>query len=833
MVSITDSIVNIIIILAAVIVLATVISTVIIKNTAQDAAQDRNIFFEERTNAAVDAILTSTENSSGLKMSELMGMSMWTLQKNIQVGSASVDLTNETKVRFDRVFGVNNYYLRLEPVIQGVSVMFVLDSSSTVSEEREKINQTLAIIRERIKDIIDVTGDEKIITHIYLLPSEGDSDCDMFNDLSLPDTTCTQWDQDSLYRRINYEGWERPGFAGMSYENWAIQNYVARPIDFAESDWAAGVAAAALEYKQNPRLRVTTNINLIFPLSDELPTSSKSDSCFVQTDLWKFVLCSMCQDTVPVERSRRAIEQAIEFANNASSIVFPIYSVNCDYRELYYAGFNDFSTFDNPYENQFSGPPQSHTFTENDFPQDSWCHQDACGGCTIQGNPDNPEMCFHDNAFDELRYQMSWIANETNGTVFDVNNVESIPDQIVFAFQQTVAYYDFAIGFKDAQRDRFVYDKVVPLPNGALGRIELWVYTDPPRVCFEDEACETLEGCIGTRTCNEGNLSDACIKNDPECTGKPCVGPILCMAPDGCPGLKGCVVDQNGNNVTSDICEKIDPECTEQCFDECFSEGEMLCNESYPDSGVYIKSYCLENSHGCLQWEPAKLCNEPCQNERLCGEDPTCPLENCTGGDTCNQACSQFGAAGCYYDPDCPFQCTQNCLPDGMCNYWGCGVTHELDLHGCPPDPDCPICIRGIGDSCQAGTDPGCCAGSGEGDYWVWGERTYTYQGFDSCSAGTCFCPMTNQPPSFGRCCAQPTDCAVWEGGNVECVPQGTIVDGYISWDGGFICANNVMQRCIQSEDCVDDPTQQYCGPQTITVAGATYTCNHADGTWG
>jgi hypothetical protein len=463
-----------VIIMAVVLLVVTVVTSVIIKNSTQDMAQDRNVLREEQTDVAINAILQSTVNQTSTSLSKLIGQSIYEVNTQIVVNSETIDITNTTKDYFDLVFGEDKYYLTIDPVVQGVSLMFVIDSSSTVQSERETIAAELEYIRNETKSIIKTSGEETLFITIFLLPTNGDSDCTLFDNLALPDTTCIQLDSVTLYNELLDIGWQRPGFGIGTFEQWASTSPFATPVHFSGSDWAAGVANAALFYNNSFFLQTATNLNLIFPLSDELSTSSKADFCFQLDDFGEFVACNLCNAACPVNRALQGIEQAIPIVQSSKSVVFPIYSVNCDFR--YTAGWNEFSS--NANLEVYLDPPKT-PLDQNDFPGDSWCHQDACGACepAPNYNTNNPLMCIYESCAPVLLDQMEVLASATDGQVFNIVNANEIPENIITAFDDTINQYNFTIGEQRNDTDRFVFEKVIPLTESLRGRLQIWVYS--------------------------------------------------------------------------------------------------------------------------------------------------------------------------------------------------------------------------------------------------------------------------------------------------------------------------------------------------------------------
>lgn len=477
MASVTDTVLNMILIIVFFTLLATIVTSTIIQNNIRDLQQDRNVLQEEQIDLGITAILFSTENKTGRPISELIGEAIYGVETELLTEEGVVDVVSATQERFDMVFGEDNYFLTIDPIVQGVSLMFVIDSSLTVSSEREAIAAGLEYIRDETKSIIETTGEEQVHVTIFLLPTGGESDCALFNDLAL-DIPCIQLNSEQLYEDLLEVGWERPGFSeGVTYGEWRDSSPAAEPIDFTSSDWAAGVANAALFYENNFFLQSSTNLNLIFPLSDELTTTSKADSCFNEQLFERFLVCNLCNAECPEERSLTGISQAIPFVVRSGSAAFPIYSVNCDFR--YTDGWNVFSS--DPQLANYLDPPRT-PIEPSEFPESSWCAQEACGACSVGEDAVDergfPLMCTYEPCQELLLEHMELLASETGGRVFNINDADEIPDNIIEAFESTIAKFNFTIGEQREDVDRFVYEKVIPLTDVFRGRLQVWVYEE-------------------------------------------------------------------------------------------------------------------------------------------------------------------------------------------------------------------------------------------------------------------------------------------------------------------------------------------------------------------
>lgn len=476
--SVTDSILNSVVLIVIVLALAVIVTTITLQNMRFGGELESNAFLEEQTNIAIDSFLVSTV--SGESIRSLLGRAMLDLRINLSVNETTINLINESEKRLDIMFGKDNYYFELTPVIKGVNLMFVFDISASTESEIEVIKDNLELIQEEIQEFVrsQGTGDEDVSIQIFMLPGPPGR-CQSINSLNLPNTECFPLASEIMYDELLEKGWTFPDFGSGSYENWQRLTHYATRDSFAQSDWAAGTAYAALFFENDPFLQNQANINFIFPMSDELTTSSKADECFNLETISEFIVCQLCEDgctqgSSANTRSQMMIDQTAIILDSleTTSRVFPIFSVECNFR--YEAGYNQFSFSENPYINSFI---DGAAFSSAEAPEVTWCSQDSCSACEQQES-DMDSFCFQNECWATLQNHMAQLAQGSDGEIINVNDVSTIPTQILDSFSETVDAFNFTVGVRDESRERFVHEKIIRLPNGFLNKITLWVYRD-------------------------------------------------------------------------------------------------------------------------------------------------------------------------------------------------------------------------------------------------------------------------------------------------------------------------------------------------------------------
>jgi len=189
MTSVTDSILNSVILLSVILILGIIVVGASLQNTRLGGELEYTTLLEEQTDAAAESFLTSTVK--GESMRKLLGRAMVELQTNVSIENHTIDLVAESERRLDAIYGKDNYYFRLDPVIRGVNLMFVFDYSPSTQSEIAIIRDNLELIQNEIENFIqsEGSGEEKVSIQVFMLPGSPGR-CAEINGLSLRNTQC-------------------------------------------------------------------------------------------------------------------------------------------------------------------------------------------------------------------------------------------------------------------------------------------------------------------------------------------------------------------------------------------------------------------------------------------------------------------------------------------------------------------------------------------------------------------------------------------------------------------------------------------------------------------
>ncbi len=450
-------------------------------NTQFNEGVKLDIFYDDSRINDLNTVLKITEPTSGRSMGVLLADAVFFRSEVQKFGNKSVNVTNRTTDLLRMSFGTNKYYMVVKPRIVKVSLNFIIDGSDSLSDERTFLAGNLKGILSKIEAKLNETnrgyqnspGSTDVLATVYILSSKTQK-CDLFNNLHDNRIECITIDDKDLYLQngsvnsssdfinntlFNTEAFQKRynmtppfGFA------WFNGTYYANPAYYYESDYGYGTGFASNFDKKTTLSKLT----LLFPMSDELSTSSYADECFyINNSEWpSFLECQLCRDDCPVSRSMKSVEKAIEIAKDNNHIINPIYSYSCDFDYLipdYNIGYDKF----------FGNPPGT---TSNA------CQDSNCPGCELTGpNPTDP-MCLHPECAGDIIDEMELMANDTGGEVINLADIGSMDINITDTINKNIDQYTLEIGEMNRSIERDVIQTSQPLPNGQLVDITLWVY---------------------------------------------------------------------------------------------------------------------------------------------------------------------------------------------------------------------------------------------------------------------------------------------------------------------------------------------------------------------
>ncbi len=438
-----------------------------------------DIFYDDSRINDLNTLLKITEPKTGRPMGVLLADSVFYRSKVLRFGNKSVNVTNRTADLLKMSFGNNKYYMVVKPRIVKVSLNFIIDGSDSLSQERTFLAGNLKGIISKIETKLNQTNkgyktgpdETDVIAKIYIMSSKSQK-CDEFNSLGDSRITCMVIDDKAMYLQngtvntssdfINNTQFDVDAFH--TYYNmtppfglaWLNESHYANPSYYFEADYGYGTGFASNFDKKTSLSKIT----LLFPMSDELSTSSFADECFYKDDWPSFLECTLCRTDCPTERSMKSIQKGIEIAKDNNNIINPIYSYSCDFDYLVPAYNIGYDTF-------YGNPPGT---TSNA------CQDPNCPGCTLTGpNPTDP-MCLHPECASDILDQMANMSRETGGEMINLTDIGSLDVNITDTINKNIDQFTFEIGRMNSSLERDVIQTSQPLPDGQLVDITLWVY---------------------------------------------------------------------------------------------------------------------------------------------------------------------------------------------------------------------------------------------------------------------------------------------------------------------------------------------------------------------
>jgi len=441
-------------------------------NAVSHIGLKHDVFSDDAYINNLNTVLKVTEPVSGRNMGTLLADAVYYRNGTLTFEENTINITNRTKVLLDMAIGEGNYYLVIKPRIIEVSMNFIIDGSNSLIRERKNLADNLIEILANVERTLNETNtgeelsDQPVLAKIYILGSKPEQ-CDIYNILNDSRISCQMLQSRDLYTAnatsnasqiiINNTRFNLDSF--LEYYNmtppfgadWLLPTagHDASEADYYESDWGHGTAYASY-------FDSTTNLarlSLLFPMGDELSTSSIADECFFTPSYGEWIVCSLCTMDCPVNRSLKSVAKAVEVANDNRHVINPIFSYSCDY---------DYKPIYNQMYEQ-----ETATSTTNA------CGESTCQGCTREPNG---SVCFHPECQEDILSQMNIAANQTGGSVIHLENITQMDVDITATINHNIRQYTIEIGIRNGSRMRDVIESSHPLPNGQFVDMRLWVY---------------------------------------------------------------------------------------------------------------------------------------------------------------------------------------------------------------------------------------------------------------------------------------------------------------------------------------------------------------------
>jgi hypothetical protein len=439
-----------------------------------NAGVKEDVFFDDAHINNLNNLLKITEPESKRTIGVLLADAVYYRNNTLEFNNKTINVTEKVENLLELSFGTNKYYLEIKPRIIEVSLNFIIDGSPSLNQERTILSQNLGKIITSIEKKLNETnaGYEKKVTtkpvraNIYILGSKEEK-CEIFDNLSNSKIGCQILSEDKLYLTntsintsdvfINNSQYNLDSF--LNYYNmtppfgfeWLESSYYAPTSDYYESDWGFGTG-----YASNFALKTSlAKLTILFPMSDELSTSSFPDDCFFINGWPEWVTCTICTDDCPTNRSLKSVEKGIKIAKENNHVINPIFSYSCDFE--YDLDFNV------GYDNYYGNSEGTTTMV---------CEESNCPGCETSGS----DVCFHPTCSDSIIEQMQMMADQTGGNIIDLADIETMDLNITDTITQNIDQYLLKVGDLNKNLERDVIETTQPLPNGELVDIRLWVY---------------------------------------------------------------------------------------------------------------------------------------------------------------------------------------------------------------------------------------------------------------------------------------------------------------------------------------------------------------------
>jgi hypothetical protein len=428
-----------------------------------------------------------------------------------------LNVTSELEKTLNEVFGEGTYYLEVTPGVIEVSLNFIIDGSPSLNQERSILQQHLPAMLDTIQSQINKTGKETVVATMYLLgdgSSNGDS-CQLFTSLNRKDITCFRLTASDLYlsqvstTTVSYDStaWDSYKYVYNVTSPILIDDLLRSQNDYAEADWASGVSYVSAKTQKSAKLI------LLFPVGDELATSSIHTSCFTDPMIeQKRKMCDICKTSCDspasptVVRAKKAVDIATRIAKNNSHIVVPIFAYTCDYDYKFTSSGS--SIFNAYYRDYWTTPKTNPSMTCGT--QICACsmfisagHQNNCQGCSSDSLTGG--VCFHSECKQTILEHMSELANQTGGSVINIADISTLVSQVQKTVELEIDEYKLQVGVRqNTSQTQFAISRTIPLPNTIFAFAQLFIYP---------QAVPSLKKSVSVVTVNQTTQVNSSVNN--------------------------------------------------------------------------------------------------------------------------------------------------------------------------------------------------------------------------------------------------------------------------------------------------------------------------------
>ncbi|MFT4309838.1 MAG: hypothetical protein ACMXYL_05120 [Candidatus Woesearchaeota archaeon] len=470
-----------------------IISTLIIAiNANQDMIADLNFKrmsnIQEKHQMSLNTLMALTEPTSGQSYGRLLSRSLVNRDDVIMIGDNAFNVTRKINRGLDIVYGPDNWYYEVFPVISDIRIVFVLDGTSSIDNEREILEENIGMIISSVNDSLHITfGDSvpSLAFRVYIT-TEDDHKCAYFNSLVIEGFEgCFNVRKSDMY--ADYDGIVYP--MPSSVMGGSIGNTFYNEDTLYRGDWMGG-----LVYATNDTIGLLSDpddsIVIMFPMTDEMTTGSVPNECYSQgeplysgssdEELYEGIvninagICAFCLEECPNTRSEHQFEAGMEILSSLQSglshyRVLGVFSLDCETE--YGLSWNDITTADifNYINDNFG----------TDRPSDgsNWCELDSCRGCDSSPD-DNTMICWRSSCVDDTIEQLRLLSEGYVKDIIYLDVIEDIPTEIVYNVRSIISGQARTGGVRRDDAERYVVSYELLLPGNIIFPYMVWVYED-------------------------------------------------------------------------------------------------------------------------------------------------------------------------------------------------------------------------------------------------------------------------------------------------------------------------------------------------------------------
>jgi hypothetical protein len=293
--AIVDDLIGTVLVIFFILITVLLIFSQVQKSNYRELSIWRQHELQENLDVYLDSLLLTTEPTTNLSYSILLGSSAYYRTNKFYSNSGINNLEDSFKDLIHSSDVTNSYYFSVEPRYKEVSLVFFISGSDLLDDEINEVSLNLANYINTTREIFNVIN---VSAKIYFLDYDNSSKCDSFADFE-----CNYTLYDDFYYNNTYTIKDINNF----------EHNLTRPTNFYDDIdiWKTDWQTATISYLINQPINLS-KLEILLPITNSLPSATK------------FLF------PCPKEYSDILLERDKKIINEYYGVISPIYSLNID-----------------------------------------------------------------------------------------------------------------------------------------------------------------------------------------------------------------------------------------------------------------------------------------------------------------------------------------------------------------------------------------------------------------------------------------------------------------------------------------------------------------------